>query len=311
MCCAIGEVAAGIHADTRRISYEELRETFYKDYEVNKRKSLRRDKNGNSHLDKVARLDGFFAGYRASEIDADMIRKFIDEQQKKGLANGTINRSISALRRMFNLAKHDGKIRELPYFPTVKEAAPRQGFFEGEQYDTLSRALPDYLRLTLALGYYTGMREGEVLGLKWSQVDFLSNVIRLRAGTTKNDEGREIPIVPQLRVLIDEQHARRQPECEHVCFRIDRVGRAEKIRGFRKACYSACCRSGLGKMEPESVAMEITGHKTRSVFERYNIVCPSDVSEAARKLAIFHDQKNGDISGTVVHKDRAVASTIN
>jgi integrase len=248
----IGEVEAGVHRDARRISYEELRDAFYQDYAVNQRKSLRHDKEGKPYLDKVGRLDGFFSGYRASEIDADLIRKFIADQQAKGLANGSINRSVSALRRMFNLGKEDGKVRDIPCFPMVKEARPRQGFFERDQFEKLFAALPDYLRLPFAIGYYSGMREGEILGLEWNQVDFLRGVIQLRAGETKNDDAREIPIVPTLRALLIEQRAKRQPGCPYVCFRFDRQGHAIRIVGFRKAWYSACVHSGLGTMEPKT-----------------------------------------------------------
>ena len=359
----IGQVEAGVHQDTRRISYEELRETYYADYVTNKRKSLRRDREGNPHLDKVIRLDGFFSGYRASEIEADLIRKFIAAEQAKGLSNGSINRSISALRRMFYLAKEDGKIRNLPHFPMVNEAKPRQGFFEREQYEALSRALPAYLRLPLATGYYTGMRLGEILALEWDQVDFLANVIRLRAGETKNDDPREIPIIPALRVLLQEQFAKREPKCEFVCYRVDRGGHSVKIDSFRKAWYSACVKAGLGNMVPvmdsvtgepvyerprgprskpkvrmtfegrifhdlrrtgarnlvragvpEKVVMAIGGWKTRSVFDRYNIVGGNDVTEAGRKLEIFHDQaaqKFGDTSGTLCTTMQQPDSAVN
>jgi integrase len=344
----LAEVRTGIHRDTRNIRYEDLRDSFYRDYEINSRKSLRHDGEGNPRLDKVVRLDDFFSGWRVPEIDVDAISKFIAGEQERGLAAGTINRSVSALRRMFNLAKKQGKLRDVPYFPMVKEATPRQGFFEREDYEKLFAALPNYLRLPLAIGYFTGMREGEILGLRWNQVDFLSGIIRLEAGETKNDEGREIPIAPQLLELIKKQYAARQRECEYVCFRVERNGRAAQIQGFRKAWYSACVSSGLGAMVPvvdsageavlanpradrknpkaqpkmvyegrifhdlrrsgvrnlvragvpERVAMAISGHKTRSVFERYNIVSASDVREAGRKLGIFHGQKVEHISNT-------------
>jgi integrase len=337
----LAEVRTGIHRDTRHLRYEQLRDAFYQDYEINGRKSLRHDGEGHPHLDKVARVDHFFAGWRVSEIDVDSISRFIEGEQKRGLAAGTINRSVSALRRMFNLAKKQGKLRDVPYFPMVKEAAPRQGFFEHEQYESLFTALPDYLRLPLALGYYTGMREGEILGLRWTQVDFISGVIRLRAGETKNDEAREIPIVSQLRGLLKEQYAEREPGCEYVCFRFEPRGHAVKIEGFRKAWDTACVKAGLGRMEavtdekgepvyakprndrakpkakvkmvyhgmifhdlrrtgvrnlvragvPERVAMQISGHKTRSVFERYNIVSANDIREAGEKLGEFHSAR--------------------
>jgi integrase len=335
----IGEVGAGIHRDTRRVTYESLREKFYADYEINARNSLRRDKSGKPYLDKVGRLDDYFSGYRASDIDADLIRRFTKDQQGRGLANASINRSISALRRMFNLALEDGTLREIPHFPMLKEATPRQGFFEREQYESLSEALSDYLRLPLALGYYTGMRLGEVLSLDWNQVDFIAGNINLRAGETKNDDARAIPIVPALRVPLKEQFAKRQLECPYVCFRIDRNGRSVKIESFRKSWYRACVKAGLGEMVPavdstgqpvyaplrgprskakqvmtykgmifhdlrrtavrnlvaagvpEKVAQTITGHRTRSTFDRYHIVSQKDVSEAGRKLAIFHDAK--------------------
>jgi integrase len=341
----LGEVEAGIHRDTRRITYEDLREAYFDDYQTNGRKSLRFDKQGIPYLDKVTRLNDFFSGFKSSEIDADLIRKFIVEQQRKGLSNGSINRSVAALRRMFNISRRDGKIRDIPYFPMLKESAPRQGFFEAGQYQDLSRALPDYLRLPLALGYFTAMRLGEILALEWSQVDFLGGSINLRAGETKNDEARTIPIVPQLRTLLIEQHGKRQTHCPYVCFRLNPNGHATEIGSFRKVWQSRCVKLGLGKMEPavdgstgeplfaprrgphskpkmkmvyhgmifhdlrrtgvrnlvragvpEKVAQTISGHKTRSVFARYNIVSQNDVAEAGRKLAAFHGL--GDNSGT-------------
>jgi integrase len=366
----LAQVETNTHTDSRNIRYEDLRQAYYQDYAVNERKSLRHDKDGDPRIDKVVRLDGFFEGYRAAEIDADLIRKFIADQKEKGRANGTINRSVSALRRMFNLAKQDGRLTSMPYFPMSKESRPRQGFFEGPQYDALMAVLPDYLRLPFSIGYFSGMREGEILGLKWEQeddkgvpwkqVDFLAGVIRL--DDTKNDDARVVPIIPQLRTLLVEQHtklAKLQENCPWVCFRMDKKGHPVRVRSFRKAWYSACAKAQLGKLVPkidrvtgspvyakprteraeakakmiwqgsifhdlrrtgvrnlidagvsEKVAMMISGHLTRSVFERYNIRGRKDVAEAGKKLELFHSQ-NGDKTGTALHQDTAASSVPN
>jgi integrase len=343
-----GAILNGIHRDTRKVRYESLRESYYADYEINGRKSLRRDGEGKPHLDKVARLDSFFTGYRADEIDTELIRKFIVDQQAKGLSNGSVNRSLSALRRMFNIAVQDGTLRHKPHFPMLAEAAPRQGFLEREQYETLGDCLPDYLRLPLGIAYFTAMRLGEVLQLKWKQVDFLAGEIRLLAGETKNNEGRVVPIIPALRSLLKEQFAKRQPDCPYVCFRLDAKGHAVKINSFAKAWRTACVKAGFGEMVPvvdaegaatltkqrtdrprskpkvkmvyegtifhdlrrsgarnlvnagvpEKIAMEIGGWKTRSVFDRYNIVNEKNIADAGKKLAAFLDEKR-DKRGTI------------
>jgi integrase len=346
-----GAVANEIYREPRRLSYEDLRAAFFKDYQAQERKSLQHTKKEREpYLPAVNRLDAFFAGWRTSDIDADAIRIFTAEQRAKGLANGSINRSISCLRRMFHLAVEDEKLHrnDVPHFPLLKEAKPRRGFFEPAEYEALLGALPGYLRLPLALGYFTGMREGEVLGLNWDQIDFLGNAITLRPGETKNDEGRIVPLIPQLLKLVLEQHARRQNHCPYVCYRFDRKGHAVKIRSFRRAWSKACVSAGLGTFEPklnpetgepvlmkprytrskpkvrmvyrgklyhdlrrtgvrnlvragvsEKIAMSISGHNTRSVFDRYNITSGKDASEAGRKLAAFHEsQKVGDNSGT-------------
>jgi integrase len=301
----IAEAEAGQRQPSRTLKYENLRESFYADYVSNRRKSLRY-KNGLPHSDKVARLDTFFAGMKATEIDSDLVRRFVIGEQKRGLSDASINRSLACLSKMFSLAIETGKLQYAPKIKSLREHNTRTGFFSREGYDRLFAELPDYFRLPYAIAYFTGMRKSEILGLDWSQVDFLNGVIRLREGETKNDEARTAPIVPELRTLLIEQHRNRQPECKYVCYRVNYKGLAVKIDRCRRVWLSACRRAGLTGMlfhdlrrsgvrnliragVRESVAMEISGHKTRRVFERYNITSECDVMDAGQRLAEYHN----------------------
>lgn len=166
--------------------------------------------------------------------------------------------------------------------------------------------LPEYLRPILAMNYCTGMRLGEILALRWAKVDLAENEIRLDAGTTKNDEPRTIPLFGELlELLVIERE--RNPRGERV---FTRAG--EGIGSFYMAWKSAAKRAEVGGLlfqdlrrngvrslvragVPERMAVKISGHKTRAVFERYNIVSSRDIRDAAKKLEAY-DTENGDNS---------------
>jgi integrase len=293
----LGEAAAGIAAPPQvaRVTYEELRDTLIADYEANRRRWLRKGRDGKSYICGVSRLDEFFYGYRAVNITTDAIRKFIRERQEKGATNGTINRSLALLRRMFRLAVQDRKLRDVPHFPMLKESPPRKGFLEYTEFQRLRDALPEYLRTVATVAYYTGMRLGEILSLRWRNINFFEAEARLDPGSTKNDEPRTVPLARELQEML-KMERQKNPDAEFVFTRD-----GEHIQSFRKAWSSACDRTGVSGLlfhdlrrtglrnlvragVPERVAMAISGHRTRAVFERYNIVSGRDLKDAARKL---------------------------
>lgn len=159
----------------------------------------------------------------------------------------------------------------------------------------------------MTFAYCTGWRTpSEVLPLTWAQVDFAAGVVRLEPGTTKNREGRTFPfaVLPQLEAVLRTQReyttaVERRLGCV-IPWVFHREG--QRLKGFRRAWLSACRRAGLVGMiphdfrrtavrnlvragVPERVAMQLTGHKTRSVFDRYDIVNEADLREAVAKLA--------------------------
>ncbi len=293
-----GEIGAGsfVGPCAERVRFEELAEGFLNDYQANGRKSLvwarRRIEN---------HLMPFFEGLRVVEITSERVRAYTIKRQQEGASNGSINRELAALKRMFNLAAEmtPPKVARAPYIPMLKESNVRKGFFEHGDYLALRRELPSYLKPALTFGYYTGAREGEVLNLKWHQVDLEARTVHLDPGTTKNDQPRTIPLIGELLETLRAQKAFCEssfPGCTYVFFR-----KGNRIGNFQRAWKSACTRAGIsGKLfhdlrrsavrnmvragVPERVAMAITGHKTRSVFDRYNIVAERDLHEAARRL---------------------------
>jgi integrase len=296
----LAEIEAGVSVGSvsQRLRYEHLRDTLYDDYRSNRRRWLRLGKNGKPYIGGVSHLDDFFARQRAMTITTMRIRQFIAKRQAGGASNGTINRELALLRRMLNLALQDGTLKISPHFPMLKEAPPRKGFLEHTDFQKLRHELPEHLRALATMGYYTGMRVSEMLRIRWDSVDFQGREIRLNPGETKNDEPRTVPLISELLEMLRIERER-SPNAEFV---FTRAG--NPIGSFYKAWKSACKRAELDGLlfhdfrrtgvrnlvragVPERVAMTISGHKTRAVFERYNIVSGRDLKEAAGKLESY------------------------
>ena len=271
-------------------------------------------------------LGPFFGNWKAANIGTDQIRAYIamrqqphtrtyDEKGEKKreygpASNATINRELALLRRAFNLGRMatPPKVSGAPFIPMLAENNVRKGFFEHDAYIAVRRALPEEIRPVLTFAYFTGCRKAEILALQWHQVDLSERVVRLEPGETKNDEGRTIFLTPDLYETLAMQKEIRDrhfPKCPLV---FSRAG--APILDFRAAWESACKTAGLvgpdGEPDklfhdlrrtgvrnliragvPERVAMQISGHKTRAVFDRYNTVSESDLKDAARRLGEY------------------------
>lgn len=223
------------------------------------------------------------------------------------------------LKRMFSLAIEAGKLHHKPHFAMLREDNVRVGFFEREQYEAVLTHLPEGMRPVVTFACVTGWRiNSEVLPLQWRQVDLSLGEVRLDPGTTKNREGRVFYLTSELHQLLKEQHAasdeiqrQRKMIVRHVFFHRDVTkagafghwaGKGISAEGFyhawRRARTTAGCpqsiphvfrRTAIRNMVragiPERVAIKLSGHKTRSVFDRYNIVSDTDLRDAAARLS--------------------------
>ncbi len=140
-------------------------------------------------------------------------------------------------------------------------------------------------------------------------------IVRLDPGETKNDEARTLYLNEELLNEVHALFAKRRLGCPYV-FHLN----GHPFRDFRDSWEKACKTAGLwardekkGRMapmrlfqdfrrtgirnmirsrNPERVAMMVSGHKTRTVFDRYNIVSQEDLKEAARKQQAYLKNKN-------------------
>ena len=93
-----------------------------------------------------------------------------------------------------------------PTIPRLKEAAPRAGFFEADQFAAGRRQLRPDLQLAVDLAYTYGWRvRDEVLTLEHRHVDLAAGTIRLDPGTTKNADGRLVYLTPALAAAVAAQ----------------------------------------------------------------------------------------------------------
>jgi len=308
----LGQVATGIHHSPHvdRTTFEELVVGIRQDYAINKRRSAQRLNEYIQHLTR------HFQRLRASGITTDRVQKYIIERQREGAMNGTINRELGALKRMFKLALQQTppKVTRIPHVPKLEEHNVRSGFASYEDFLAVRGALPDHGKVAISIAFWLGLRSGEVLSLKWSQVDLASAKLSLTPIQTKTEVSRVAYLPPDLLVLLKEAKKRIEaeyPGCIWVC-----QWRGERLVSIHRSWKTACRRVGLEGLLvhdlrrtavrnmvragiPEKVAMAISGHKTRSVFDRYNIVNEADLEMAAGRLQEYINREKVTLSVTL------------
>lgn len=281
-----------------RLTIDQLCDSLITHLETKGSKSVRSYK---SHLKPVRE---FFSLMRAVDLTTSAVEKFTLARLAERRP-ATVNRETGALRQALNLARKQGRLTRVPYIPMLREDNARSGFFEPAEFESVVRHLPEPVGDIARFAYLTGWRKSEITGLRWEDVDQAGREIRLR--TSKNGHGRLLPLTGELLQLVEQRRLARQfTTSDGQTGLSDFVfhKRGESVIDFKKSWASACAKAGVqGRLfhdfrrtavrdmvragVPQSVAMAISGHRTVSVFMRYNITSSEDMRQAIGRTADY------------------------
>ncbi len=303
----LAEIASGKPTGPQvdKTSFEDLAKILIADYEKNRRRSTKRVQRA------IENLREFFGDYQATQITSDRISAYEVSRQREGAANATINRELSALKRMFRLGRTARRVAEAPEISMLQEDNARKGFFDRDQFEAVTANLPEDIKPVVEVAYITGWRvASEILTREWKHVDFGSRFLRLEPGETKNRKGRMFAMTPRLKGVLERQRERttaiEKATGQIIPWVFHREGKP--IRRFDRSWKTACRKAGVpGKLRHDfrrtavrnleragvarSAAKAMVGHLTDSIYNRYAIADEAMLHEGAEKLSVLHERE--------------------
>jgi integrase len=232
----------------------------------------------------VRTLLKFFSGKVLLAIKPSDIEDYKVKRKAEGVSGGTVNRELAALKRMFNLAIKWSAAKKNPVNQVdfLEEPPGRTRFLTEEEAGRLIDSCAEHLKPIVITALNTGMRLGEILGLKWEGVH-IEHVIKpyIELRVTKNNESRNIPLNEDMVALLRE--LRNQSQISGYVFLSLRKG---QLKSVRKPFEAALKRAGIGNFRFHDLRhtfashfvmnggdlltlKEILGHSSLRMVERY------------------------------------------
>lgn len=283
-----------------KITVVGLLDALHKHQEAKKLKSLRKIASHSKPLRE------FFALRRAVEVTPELVDRYKAKRREAGRAPATINRELEVLKHAYRLAvKHRrisaGRVPDIEY---LRVDNVRQGFFTMTEVERLLPHLEADLQDFVRWCAFTGMRKGEAAAMEWSILDRSGPtwVLNLPWYISKINESRVLPLAGTARSIIERRLAARRLGCEWIFHRTSKGQPGQPVKAFDKAWRNALKAAKLPKdrlfhdlrrsavrnliragVDPLQ-AMAVSGHRTRSIFDRYNITAPEEVAAAMLKV---------------------------
>jgi integrase/recombinase XerD len=231
------------------------------------------------------------------EVRKAHVAGFVTELKKTGTKTPTIRRYLATLSSLFSFAERSGWLAQNPLVRfdkrSLPESQPRTRFLSRDEYRRLLAAAEPHLKPIIGMAVETGLRQEELLGLKWAQIDLERREVRL--AVTKSKQPRVVPLSDRA-VAIFVATAR----VGAYVFTNLRTG--QRYRYIRRSFQTACSRAGISDFRWHDLRhtfaswhvqsgtdlyrlSRILGHSTLQMSARYAHLATEQLHEAVRDMA--------------------------
>lgn len=220
-----------------------------------------------------------------------------------GLSGKTGNNILTVLRRALSLAQKRGvlvAVPEIEWFPVAPGAFD---FLSFEESEALIDGADDEWRTMIMVGIKCGLRQGELLGLQWQDVDLKNgriivrrSVVRGRVKSTKSRRIREVPLGNDVSAQLAKHRHLRGPwvfcdvdgnrltngACKWPLYNACTAAKLRRI-GWHVLRHTFCSQLAMQGAAPSSI-QKLAGHARLSMTERYMHLSPNVVRDAVKLL---------------------------
>lgn len=291
------------HSNAKKFNLSQLIDRYIDEYLVNKPKRLE---------DVKAKLEWWkkTIGYvLLSELNSSVLVKarqdLLDTPKKNGgkRSEFTVNRYTTALSHCFTIAVNEWDLLPMNPFKKIAKFSEKMGeprFLSDEERERLLKIVFEskspYLKYIVILALSTGARQGEILNLRWNNIDLNGNKIVLFE--TKNGEKRVLPLKRKALEMMKELFSKRDyetdlvfpsPKDKNIAVQIrdswETSLKRANIKNFRfhDLRHTAASYLAMNGATPSEIA-EILGHKTLQMVKRYSHLSESHTSSVVERM---------------------------
>ncbi|NIM97842.1 MAG: tyrosine-type recombinase/integrase [candidate division Zixibacteria bacterium] len=283
-------------------------------------------KSSKKILQHCRTLKAHFGNMLARDIKPHMIEEYQQQRLSHNTYRATpykpssVNREFEVIKRIFNLALREELVDKNPCFKVSKlsENNARERVLSYEEFVKLTEALPHHAAEIVRMGYYTGMRFGEVVGLTWARVNLEKGYICLTPEETKTEKPRRVYFVPQVFEVLERAKKIRGISHNHVF-----IYQGKPLKSIKTTLRRALKKTGIEDFTlhdlrhtyntnmrkagvQRSVIMKLTGHATLSMYNRYNTVDEEDAKDAVAKFKDFLARESEITANSTAEKKERV-----